>query len=136
MALVLAMLAPAAACADPVDQTRSSRRAAAAPAPSVTLATFIARHEKRLLADDTDCDGNVSRAEFLAATKAGKGDPARRLAKLDTNGDGMLNKAEIDTVLTRRFKHLDMNSDGLLSADERAAAHARKAKAARDGADA
>ena len=69
----------------------------------------------------------------MAAAKAGKHDPAKRFAKLDTNGDGMLDKTEIDAMLSRRFKRLDTNGDGLLSADERAAAHARKAPTAGDG---
>ena len=100
------------------------------------MQAFIARHEKKIMADDTDGDGKVSRAEFLAAAKSGKGDPARRFAKLDQNGDGMLDKSEIDATLTRRFRHQDTNGDGLLSPDERAAAQARKMKGAGDGTDA
>ena len=65
--------------------------------------------------------------------RPGRGDPARRFAKIDTNGDGLLDKAEIDAMQTRRFKRLDTNADGVLSAAERAAAHARKAKNAGDG---
>lgn len=131
-ALAMAVLASATACAKPAEQATSSTRGAAVAVPGTTLSTYVARQESKLLADDTDGDGKVSRAEFLAAAKAGKGDPARRFAKLDTNGDGLLDKAEIDAMLTRRFKRQDTNGDGLLGTDERAAVHARKAKNAGD----
>ena len=133
-ALAVAMLSPTAACAKPADQTSASTHQTTT-AGGVTLQTFVARHEKKLLADDTDGDGKVSRAEYMAAAKSGRGDPARRFAKIDQNGDGMLDKAEIDAMLTRRFKRQDTNGDGVLSADERAAAHARKTNGAGDGSD-
>lgn len=100
----------------------------------ITLQMFVQRHERKLIADDTDGDGKVSRAEFLAAVKAGNGDPAKRFARIDSNGDGVLDKAEINAMPTRRFSRLDTNGDGALSPDERAAAH-QKSGAAVDGAD-
>lgn len=122
--VLLCAFAPIAACASP---------AATAKAPdtgkSMTLQQFQARHEKKLLAADTDGDGKVSRAEFLAAAKAGKSDPAKRFAKLDRNGDGMLDRSEIDAMLARRFKRIDSNGDGVVTPQERAAAHAGKGKA-------
>lgn len=130
------VLAPIAACAQPVDQGASSKKETAATSAGIPLATFVSRHEKKLLAGDTDGDGKVSRAEFLASAKAGKRDPAKRFIRLDTNGDGMLDKMEIDAMLSRRFKRLDTNGDGQLSAAERAAAPARAVKAAGDGAEA
>ena len=133
-ALAVAMLSPTAACAKPADQTSASTHQTTT-AGGVTLQTFVARHEKKLLADDTDGDGKVSRAEYMAAAKSGRGDPARRFAKIDQNGDGMLDEAEIDAMLTRRFKRQDTNGDGMLSADERAGAHARKTNGAGDGSD-
>jgi len=133
-ALAVAIFSPSAACAKPADQASSSTNQTATAA-GVTLQTFVARHEKKILADDTDGDGKVSRTEFLASAKSGKGDPARRFAKLDQNGDGMLDKSEIDAMLTRRFKRQDTNGDGVLSADERAAVHARKTNGAGDGSD-
>lgn len=123
--LVLLMLVPAAACAKP----------GATASTGVTQQQYVQRHEKKLMADDTDGDGKVSRAEFTAAAKSGKGDPAKRFAKLDKNGDGMLDKFEIDAMLTRRFKRIDANGDGVASADERAAAHAKKLKDADSGSD-
>lgn len=132
-AFVAVMLTPTGACAQPVGQGTPVKQETAAAAASVSLSTYQARHARKLLAADTDSDGKVSRAEFLAAGKGGKADPAKRFAKLDANGDGTLDKAEIDAMLSRRFRRLDTNGDGLISADERAAAHARKGKDAGDG---
>lgn len=132
-ALALTVLAPATACAQPADQAAPSKRNSAMATAGVSAATFVSRHEKKVLASDTDGDGKVSRAEFVAAAKAGKHDPSKRFAKLDANGDGMLDRTEIDAMLSQRFKRLDTNGDGLLSADERAAAHARKGPNASDG---
>ena len=125
-ALALAVLAPTAACAQPADQTASKTHNGSTTRTGMPASAFVSKHEKKLLAGDIDGDGKVSRAEFIAAAKAGKHDPAKRFAKLDTNSDGMLDKAEIDAMLNRRFKRLDTKGDGLLSADERAAAHTRK----------
>ena len=125
------LLSSVGACAQPVDQAAPGRRATSGA--GLTLQEFVGRNEKRLLAGDTDGDGKVSKAEFIAGIRAGKGDPARRFAKMDANGDGMLDKSEIDAVLTRRFKRLDANGDGIASAEERAAAHAKKAAAGDDG---
>ena len=125
------LLSSVGACAQPVDQSAPGPHATARA--GLTLQDFVARNEKRLLADDTDGDGKLSKSEFVAGTKSGKGDPARRFAKMDVNGDGMLDKSEIDGALARRFERLDADGDGTASADERAAAHARKAASADDG---
>ncbi len=117
------LLLSVGACAQPAGQAGSGLRASGA---GLTLQDFVTRNEKRLLADDTDGDGKVSKAEFLAGAKSGKGDPAKRFVKLDANGDGMLDKSEIDAMLARRFKRLDANGDGVASADERAVAHTKK----------
>lgn len=133
-ASALAVLVPAAACAQPADQATPATHKGATTTKSISAATFVAKHEKKLLAGDTDGDGKISRAEFLATAKAGKHDPAKRFAKLDANGDGMLDRAEIEAMLNRRFKRLDTDGDGQLSADERGAAHLRKASHTSDGA--
>jgi len=123
---ILLALAPIPACA----QNTPSGQAKTGPAASgVTLQQFQRRHEERLLAADTDGDGRVGKAEFLAAAKAGKGDPAKHFAKLDRNGDGMLDRSEIDAMLARRFLRLDTDGDGVASPRERAAAHAAKRQA-------
>ncbi|WP_010187352.1 EF-hand domain-containing protein [Sphingomonas sp. PAMC 26605] len=129
-ALFLAFV-PIGACARPAAQGDTTGGTDGARSTGVSLQRFVAGHEKKLLAGDTNADGKVSKAEFLAAAKPGKADPARRFAKLDTNGDGSLDRSEIDAMLTRRFKRLDTNGDGVVSAEERAAGHAGKGKVAR-----
>ena len=119
------MLYTAPALAQPPGEPSSSARSSAATPGGVTRSTFVQRYERRLMAGDTDGDGKVSRAEILAAPSAGKADPAKRFARLDRNGDGMLDKAEIDAMLDRRFARLDANGDGTLSAEERAGARGK-----------
>ena len=133
IALAVAVLSPTAACAKPAGQAAPSKRETTAKAAGISLSAFVARHEKKLLATDTDGDGKVSRVEFLVAAKAGKADPAKRFAKFDADRDGVLDKFEIDAMLSRRFKRQDTNGDGLLDAAERTAAHARKGKNSGDG---
>jgi len=118
------------ACAQPVEQAATATRAAQAAPAGLTQQAFLKRHAERLLARDTDGDGMVSQAEFLAA--GGKQGTARRFATLDKNADGLLDTAEIDAMLTRRFTRMDGNGDNVLSAEERTAVRARKGKPARD----
>lgn len=127
-AALLLTVVPVGAYAKPVDQTAPSVPPNGGPAASgMSLQDFQKRHEQKLLAADTDGDGKVSKAEFIATAKPGKRDPAARFAKLDRNGDGLLDKSEIGAMLVQRFKRLDTNGDGLASAQERAAAHTGKA---------
>lgn len=132
------MALPVAAGAQTAARTPAAHSAGGAGAAGMTLQQFQARHDRRMLAADTDGDGRVSRAEFLAAAengkaKAGKSVPAKRFARLDRNGDGYLDKAEIDASLAKRFQRLDANGDGVLSREERAAARQRGAKADPEG---
>lgn len=133
-ATLLLMLFSVPACAQPADQQSRTMPKAGPASGGTTLQMFVQRHERKLMADDTDGDGKVSRAEFLAAVKAGNGDPAERFARIDRNDDGVLDRTEIDAMLTRRFSRLDTNGDGALGPDERAAAH-QKNGAAINGAD-
>jgi hypothetical protein len=52
-------------------------------------------------------------------------------AKLDTNGDGLVSKAEAQASaprLAERFDQLDANQDGQLSKEEMKASHGRKGR--------
>ena len=103
---------------------------------SMTLAEFQARYRERLMRADTDHDGRISLAEFMAArqNRAGGGygsDPAAQFKKLDTNNDGYVTPAEIDAVSAERFARMDADHDGVLTPQERAAARGRGA--AHDG---
>jgi Ca2+-binding EF-hand superfamily protein len=77
-----------------------------------------------MLTTDTDGDGKVSRAEFLAGAKSGRGDPSKRFARVDRNGDGTIDRSEIAALMARRFNRLDADKDGVLTQKERAAAKA------------
>ena len=111
------------------------------PDGSMTLAQFQAAQAQRMMAADTDGDGRISQAEWTAQMSArsdggghgGRGghfggggggggyDPARAFARFDTNGDGFIDKAEIDAASAARFQRMDTNGDGILTPDERAA---------------
>lgn len=62
----------------------------------------------------------LSTASAFAATPPAAGD-APRPAKLDTNGDGVIDRSEAaaDPRLAAKFDSLDTNKDGKLSRDER-----------------
>ncbi len=73
---------------------------------------------------DSDGNGRVSSAEYLAYMSAG-------FQRMDSNGDGTLERAELpggrgkavtlagyQTRLRRQFKRLDRNHDGYLNARE------------------
>ena len=89
-----------------------------------TLQQFQQRRERKVMAADANHDGRVSRAEFVAAMTNRKGDPAKRFEHLDRNGDGVVDRPEIDTAASKRFRRLDSDSDGRLTRDERKAGHA------------
>jgi Ca2+-binding EF-hand superfamily protein len=96
----------------------------------ITMDQFVARQTARIMAADTDGDGKVSRAEFvaLASTRPGTGgrDPSRMFDAMDTNHDGYLDKDEIRAALEKRFHRMDLNGDGILTPDERMARRSRQ----------
>ena len=125
-ATALVALTSVPACAKPVDQAMPVGQARTDQAASgVTLKQFQQRQQERLMAGDTDGDSRLSRTEFSATAKGGKGDPAKRFAKLDRNGDGNLDPSEIEAMLMRQFKRLDADGNGVASPSERAAARNR-----------
>ena len=96
---------------------------------SVTLAEFQARYRDRLMQADTDHDGRISLAEFMAARQAepggggeGRGgDPERQFQRLDANHDGFVTPAEVDGFSAERFARMDTNHDGVVTPEERMA---------------
>ena len=94
---------------------------------------------------DSDGDGMLSQAEFVAAHEAraekraerkeargermgkrgmrgGRGGPDCMIKQADSNGDGQVTKAELQTAALARFDKTDADSDGTISAEERQAA--------------
>ncbi|CAN7147981.1 EF-hand domain-containing protein [Mesorhizobium sp. LjRoot246] len=86
----------------------------------ITLAKFQKRREKAIMAADTDGDGKVSLLEWEAfqAKRNVKGDAAKSFARIDSNRDGFIDRAELDAFFAKRFARLDKNADGILTADE------------------
>jgi hypothetical protein len=81
---------------------------------------------------DVNKDGALSAAEMTdarknarpgnkagaQADKAGKAGKAGKLSRLDENGDGKIEIAEIRNAASRQFTHLDQNADGSVTSDE------------------
>ena len=70
--------------------------------------------------------GDMTRAE--AQAKA-----AEHFAKMDANGDGVLDQADREARRAQRFDRIDANSDGAISRDEFAAKHRGHREGADDG---
>jgi hypothetical protein len=114
--LILAALLPIAGTACAQSDAPASGRGG-----NMTLDQFISRQSERIMAADTDGDGKVSKAEFAAQMKGGRGNPDRMFAMMDANNDGFIDKDEIRTALTRRFQRMDANHDGVVTPEERMA---------------
>ncbi|MBZ9683093.1 MULTISPECIES: EF-hand domain-containing protein [unclassified Mesorhizobium] len=122
LAAALSLLTTAA-----LAQTATQPPAATPPAATssaaksdITLAKFQKRREKAIMAADTDGDGKISLLEWEAfqAKRNVKGDPAKSFARIDSNHDGFIDRAELDAFFAKRFARLDKNGDGILTGDE------------------
>jgi Ca2+-binding EF-hand superfamily protein len=66
---------------------------------------------------DTNGDGQVSAAEFMEVTE-GNYLGGHRVARLDDNGDGRVDRDEMADMLDKMFSRLDGDEDGMIRADE------------------
>ncbi len=65
---------------------------------------------------------------------ANEGKAGHWFDRLDTNGDGVITKTEMESRQTERFNEKDTNGDGMISlAEFNAGAHARFIRADEDG---
>ena len=71
---------------------------------------------------------------FAKGGHGGRGGPGERASfeSLDTNGDGRVTAAEMESMAAERFATADTNGDGLLSRDELIAAAAASAEERRE----
>ncbi|HJW45913.1 MAG TPA: hypothetical protein VJ484_05435 [Lysobacter sp.] len=81
---------------------------------------------------DANRDGNVTTAEMDASHKMKGGDKgmqhdmssADKIAKMDTNGDGMMSSSEHDAGAQTKFIEMDSDKNGSVSMAEMDAGHA------------
>jgi hypothetical protein len=124
LAAALSLLTVAALAQTATQPPAATSPTAAPPTPKaksdITLAKFQKRREKAIMAADTDGDGKISLLEWEAfqAKRSAKGDPAKSFARIDSNHDGFIDRAELDAFFAERFARLDKNGDGVLTADE------------------
>lgn len=89
----------------------------------VTLEEMQGQGAARFAQADTDGDGALSLAEMTAQAQAQAAErAAQMLARLDENGDGLLQQSEMQPRggdrLERMFSRFDTDADGTISADE------------------
>lgn len=115
--------------------------APAAPKQPISKAEMIARADARFDRMDTNKDGKLSAEERKAGAEAaraamaerkggelqdfmpgarrgGGGMGERMLARVDTNGDGLISKAENRAMVEARFARMDADKDGTVEAGE------------------
>lgn len=115
--------------------------APAAPKKPISKAEMIARADARFDRLDTNKDGQLSAEERKAGMDAartamaekkggelqdfmpggrrgGGGMGERMMARVDTNGDGMISKAENRAMVEARFARMDADKDGTIEAGE------------------
>lgn len=115
--------------------------APAAPKKPISKAEMLARADARFDRLDTNKDGQLSADERKAGAEAaraamaekkggelqdfmpgarrgGGGMGERMLARVDTNGDGLISKAENRAMVEARFARMDADKDGSVEAGE------------------
>ncbi len=71
---------------------------------------------------------------FTSTALANEGKAGHWFDRLDTNSDGVITKAEMESRQTERFNEKDTNGDGMISlAEFNAGAHAHFTRADEDG---
>lgn len=84
----------------------------------LSLEEFTAPVKTRIVQADADKDGRATAAEFAAAKKIPEAAAKRLLASFDTDKDGAVALAEVESRRSERFKVLDADADGKLTLAE------------------
>jgi Ca2+-binding EF-hand superfamily protein len=115
-------------------------QAPAAPKQPISKAEMLARADARFDRIDTNKDGQLSAEErkagadaarkamaerkggelqdFMPGARRGGGMGERMMARIDTNGDGMISKAENRAMVEARFARMDADKDGSVEPGE------------------
>jgi hypothetical protein len=99
----------------------TAAEAGASPDIGQDLPTYQERARKALLKLDTDKDGKLSQAEWNADPR--RSTNPRGFARMDANGDGQIEAAEMNSSYAARFARLDTNKDAILSREEQQSAN-------------
>lgn len=86
----------------------------------ISQAEFRAAAASRFARADTDRDGTIEAGERQGkwGKRGGRGGGARMLARLDTDRDGAISQAEFVAGAQQRFQKMDSNGDGRIDAAE------------------
>jgi len=128
----------------------------ATPKKPVTKAEMLARADARFDRMDTNKDGQLDANERKASAEAARAAMAERkggemadfmpgagrrggmvgegmLQRIDTNGDGLISKAENRAAAEARFARMDANGDGTIGANERGKGRWKRGEGRRGG---
>lgn len=135
---------------------QSGTPADTAPKKPITKAEMLARADARFDRMDTNKDGQLDANERKAGADAARAAMAARkggemadfmpgagrrggmvgegmLQRVDTNGDGLISKAENRAAAEARFARMDANGDGTIGADERGKGRWKRGEGRRGG---
>jgi hypothetical protein len=86
----------------------------------VTFDEFSAAMANRITEADADHDGKLTVAELAAEIEKMRAQrmARRMIARFDTDGDGVLTKAEVESRQKKMFALLDRNDDGKIEKSE------------------
>ena len=140
VAISLAALTLLAACSKSGgngDQASSAGASSSSGDEKITLAQFQQRQVDRIMRDDANKDGKVSKDEFVQAMQAriaerqqqNGGDDSgnapdpqaiadRVFTRMDTNSDGFITKDELEKSAADRFNRIDTDHKGYVTRDQ------------------